>query len=54
MRKAPTEPFLDARCQQLLALIAELEQLTKDSAESVAAVTLDQTKVGRLSRMDQS
>jgi len=52
MSGAPTAQFMSERRQQLLTLIAELEQLTKDTADSVAAVTLDQTKVGRLSRMD--
>ena len=52
MSEAPSEKFLSDRQQQLMMLIEELEQLTHDAAESVAAVTLDQTKVGRLSRMD--
>jgi len=52
MSEALSEKFLSDRQQQLMMLIEELEQLTHDAAESVAAVTLDQTKVGRLSRMD--
>lgn len=52
MSGAPTEQFLSERRLQLVTLVDELEQLTKDAADSVAAVTLDQTKVGRLSRMD--
>ena len=37
---------------QLLALRAELEDVEASSAEASAVVELDQTKVGRLSRMD--
>ncbi|NND67176.1 MAG: TraR/DksA family transcriptional regulator [Halioglobus sp.] len=38
--------------QKLLALKDELEQLNHDSKESSETVALDQSKVGRLSRMD--
>ena len=37
---------------QLLALRAELENVKASGAEASAVVELDQTKVGRLSRMD--
>lgn len=37
---------------QLLALRAELEAVAKIGGESAAVVELDQSKVGRLSRMD--
>lgn len=38
--------------ERLLELQAELESITSDSADSSATVELDQSKVGRLSRMD--
>ena len=37
---------------KLLALRAELEEVKESGAEASAVVELDQTKVGRLSRMD--
>ncbi len=37
---------------RLLALRAELESVAKTSEESAAVVELDQSKVGRLTRMD--
>lgn len=37
---------------RLLALRAEIEDVVESSAEASAVVELDQTKVGRLSRMD--
>ena len=43
---------LHAYRQELITLRAELEQLNADSKDSAGTVTLDQTKVGRLSRMD--
>lgn len=48
----PTADFIAARVLQLAALLEELTQLHGDGAEAAAAVTLDQSKVGRLSRMD--
>ncbi|MEH6591634.1 MAG: TraR/DksA family transcriptional regulator [Halioglobus sp.] len=36
----------------LISLREEIEQLTTDSKEAAGTVTLDQSKVGRLSRMD--
>ncbi len=38
--------------RRLKARLAELERLSAGSGESRAAVELDQTRVGRLSRMD--
>jgi DnaK suppressor protein len=38
--------------QQLLELRAELESIIETSREAAATVELDQSKVGRLSRMD--
>lgn len=38
--------------ERLLKLKAELQSLAESSDESAAIVELDQTKVGRLSRMD--
>lgn len=38
--------------KRLIELQRELETLDQESAESRSAVELDQTKVGRLSRMD--
>ena len=38
--------------RQLLARREELRRLTKSAAEARATVELDQTRVGRLSRMD--
>ena len=38
--------------KRLLALRAELEGIEESGAEASAVVELDQTKVGRLSRMD--
>ena len=38
--------------EALLALRSELEQLKKTGSEAADTVTLDQAKVGRLSRMD--
>lgn len=40
------------RRERLLALRAELEAVAKTGDESAAVVELDQSKVGRLSRMD--
>jgi|GEM_PF-763302 len=48
----PSPEFLAQRRLQLDALIAELARLNADTEDASAAVTLDQTKVGRLSRMD--
>jgi DnaK suppressor protein len=38
--------------EQLVELVAELENTLRGSAESAAPVVLDQSSVGRLSRMD--
>lgn len=38
--------------EELLRRLAELRQLTTDHADASAVVQLDQSKVGRLSRMD--
>lgn len=38
--------------QQLITLRDEIEQLSKDGSEAADTVSLDQSKVGRLSRMD--
>jgi DnaK suppressor protein len=38
--------------RQLVLRLAELEQLKETGAEAARPVTLDQSKVGRLSRMD--
>ena len=43
---------LEAARAKLLALQAELEGLSKTSAEGRKAVELDQQSIGRLSRMD--
>jgi DnaK suppressor protein len=43
---------LDAFQQTLLTLRDDIEQLINDSQEAAGTVTLDQSKVGRLSRMD--
>ena len=43
---------LDSFQQRLISLRDDIEQLTNDSSEAVGTVTLDQSKVGRLSRMD--
>ncbi|MFT4519124.1 MAG: DnaK suppressor protein [Halioglobus sp.] len=43
---------LDAFRQALISLKEELEQLTESSKEAGDTVTLDQSAVGRLSRMD--
>jgi len=43
---------LDAFRQALIALKVEIEQLNNDSEEATGTVVLDQSKVGRLSRMD--
>ena len=43
---------LDAFRQALIALQVEIEQLNNDSEEAAGTVMLDQSKVGRLSRMD--
>ena len=43
---------LDAFRESLLALRSELEQLQEARSEAAETVTLDQAKVGRLSRMD--
>ena len=43
---------LEARRQQLLDLRAELESVAATGDESAKVVELDQSKVGRLSRMD--
>ncbi len=43
---------LDTFRQTLISLKADIEQLTNDSSEATGTVTLDQSKVGRLSRMD--
>jgi len=51
-RDPPTLEFLAARKRHLLSLLSELETLNVDSEDAVATVALDQTKVGRLSRMD--
>lgn len=44
--------LLDAFRATLIALREELEQLNRDSTEASDTVVLDQSKVGRLSRMD--
>ena len=51
-RDPPKLEFLAARKRDLLSLLCELETLNVDSRDAVATVALDQTKVGRLSRMD--
>ena len=38
--------------RRLMARLQELERLSAESGEARAAVELDQTRVGRLSRMD--
>ena len=43
---------LEAFRQALIALREDIEQLNKASSEATGTVTLDQSKVGRLSRMD--
>jgi DnaK suppressor protein len=43
---------LETMKSQLLARADELRQLSENSAESQRAVELDQTRVGRLSRVD--
>ncbi|MEH6581423.1 MAG: TraR/DksA C4-type zinc finger protein [Halioglobus sp.] len=43
---------LDVFQEALIALRAEIEQLTTDSKDAADTVALDQSKVGRLSRMD--
>ena len=43
---------LDSFRQTLISLRGELEQLNDANREAAGAVTLDQSKVGRLSRMD--
>jgi DnaK suppressor protein len=46
------EKLLDNFRVTLIALREELEQLNRDSLEASGIVELDQSKVGRLSRMD--
>ena len=43
---------LDAFRQALIALKVEIEQLNNDSEEAAGTVVLDQSRVGRLSRID--
>jgi DnaK suppressor protein len=43
---------LDRFRQALISLRDEIEQLSNTGKEAAATVTLDQSKVGRLSRMD--
>jgi RNA polymerase-binding transcription factor len=43
---------LEVSRQALIELKTELEQLNADNKEAAGTVTLDQSKVGRLSRMD--
>jgi len=43
---------LDSFRQTLISLRGELEQLNDANREAAGTVTLDQSKVGRLSRMD--
>ena len=43
---------LDTLRQTLISLRDDIEQLTNDSSEAAGTVILDQSKVGRLSRMD--
>ena len=43
---------MDAMREKLLALRRELEAVAETGEESAAVVELDQSKVGRLSRMD--
>ncbi len=43
---------LDAFRQTLISLRDDIEQLINDSKEAADTVALDQSKVGRLSRMD--
>lgn len=47
-----TEAELESLRDNLLALKADLEDVLVASQESAGAVELDQSKVGRLSRMD--
>lgn len=48
----PHEPDLEAAKQRLLAMRDELRQATQDTEEARRPIELDQTSVGRLSRMD--
>ena len=48
----PQENIVNALRDKLLKLRAELQELAAMGDESAAVVELDQTKVGRLSRMD--
>lgn len=43
---------LDSFRERLISLRDEIEQLNNDSIEAADTVVLDQSKVGRLSRMD--
>ena len=43
---------LDSFRQRLISLRDEIEQLKNDGSEAADTVVLDQSKVGRLSRMD--
>ena len=47
-----SEKEADTLRQQLVELVAELEQTLRTSAASANPVVLDQSSVGRLSRMD--
>jgi len=52
MSDRPNRPLNLLPCDRLLALREELESIVASSDESAAVVELDQSKVGRLSRMD--
>jgi len=47
-----TTPDLNSMRQKLIALRDELEAVAETAEQGAAVVELDQTKVGRLSRMD--
>jgi len=47
-----SEKEADTLRQQLVELVAELEHTLRASADSASPVMLDQSSVGRLSRMD--
>jgi DnaK suppressor protein len=47
-----TDPFASEMRERLIALRKELESLADTSEQSARVVELDQSRVGRLSRMD--
>jgi DnaK suppressor protein len=52
MSNRPNRPLIISPRDRLLALREELELIVASGDESAAVVELDQSKVGRLSRMD--